>query len=292
MKPNTSCKIPIPKTYEAKYVFSDNINRIYFLLTDLSQFQLINSQTQLLDLFSGIIPPNEQFTYTLNDMLSLDHSKKVSWELSRKVPQINLLFQFELIKNTLNDTTLLHFLITIKSIDAKLFEASESVAKYKQGFKSVCIELIDSLENSLRINNENIFEYESNIIEASIDRVWNYITREKGFLCGINCASINEAHAGLVIEYSLNMNEMYKCKITNVEESCNKKCWKYALMPLEGPFRQQEIQFILISLGNGKTFFCIYHAFKQQIENEEIIELKNHKKMILNNIKESLEKTK
>ena len=111
MKANDSLKIPIPNKYEAKYVLSDNINRIYFLLTDLTQFQAINNNTQFHTLFADIMN-NQQFTYTLIEMFSLDHNKKVTWEISSKSPNICLTFQFELIKNTLNDTTLLNFQIT------------------------------------------------------------------------------------------------------------------------------------------------------------------------------------
>lgn len=290
MKTNDSLKIPIPKKYEVQYVFSDNINRIYFLLTDLNQFQTINNKTQFNMLFADIMN-NQPFTYILNEMLSLDHNKKVTWEISSKSPNICLTFQFELIKNTLNDTTLVNFQITIKTMDI-LFDMNESIIKYKQGLKSVCIEVIHSLENLLKSNNENIFDYESNVIECNIETVWDYITKEKGFLLGINIANINEEHAGTTIEYSLNMDELYKCKITKVKKNNNKKRWKYALMPLEGPFKQQEIQFILIRLGNDRTFFSIYHEFKQQIESDEKQELENHKKMMLYYIKQSLEKKK
>ena len=290
MKTNDSLKIPIPKKYEVQYVFSDNINRIYFLLTDLNQFQTINNNTQFNMLFADIMN-NQQFTYILNEMLSLDHNKKVTWEISSKSPNICLIFQFELIKNTLNDTTLVNFQITIKTMDM-LCDMNESIMKYKQGLKSVCIEVIHSLENLLKSNNENIFDYESNVIECNIETVWDYITKEKGFLLGINIANINEEHAGTTIEYSLNMDELYKCKITKVKKNNNKKRWKYALMPLEGPFKQQEIQFILVRLGNDRTFFSIYHEFKQQIESDEKQELENHKKMMLYYIKQSLEKKK
>ena len=51
MIPNTSTK-HTPLKFEASYVFSDTINRIDNILTDIQKIKLINSKTQIPFIFT------------------------------------------------------------------------------------------------------------------------------------------------------------------------------------------------------------------------------------------------
>ena len=53
MIPNTSTK-HTPMKFEASYVFSDTINRIDNILTDIQKIKLINSKSQIPFIFTRI----------------------------------------------------------------------------------------------------------------------------------------------------------------------------------------------------------------------------------------------
>ena len=80
MNPKTS---HFPNKYEATYVFSDTISRLFLTLAELVNIEELNKGTQLPYLFTDK-PTRLTFTYTVGEITSLEYSKKLSWTIDNK----------------------------------------------------------------------------------------------------------------------------------------------------------------------------------------------------------------
>ena len=80
MNPKTS---HFPNKYEATYVFSDTISRLFLTLAELVNIEELNKGTQLPYLFTDK-PTPLTFTYTVGEITSLEYSKKLSWTIDNK----------------------------------------------------------------------------------------------------------------------------------------------------------------------------------------------------------------
>ena len=83
MEPCSSTTSHVPKKYEASYVFSDTISRLFLTLAELHNIEELNSKTQLPYLFTDK-PTPLTFSYTVGEITSLEYSKKVIWRLDNK----------------------------------------------------------------------------------------------------------------------------------------------------------------------------------------------------------------
>ena len=151
--------IHFPKKYEASYVFSDTISRLFLTLAELHNIEELNKQTQLPFLFTDK-PTPLTFSYTVGEITSLEYSKKVIWILSNKTIPTPIHYTFTLIANTLDNTTLLVFEILI--VQPEKIETSQRAKICKK----VCVEMINNIEMLLQINNDNIYDYSSTIVKA------------------------------------------------------------------------------------------------------------------------------
>ena len=107
MNPNKPTK-HTPMKFEASFVFLDTINRIDNILTDIQKINLINTKTQIPYIFTNRPIPIE-FNFTLTNLLSLEHHKKVTWELTTQFMPIIIEYNFSITWNTLDNSTFLVF---------------------------------------------------------------------------------------------------------------------------------------------------------------------------------------
>lgn len=167
MNPNKPIK-HTPMKFEASFVFSDTINRIDNILTDIQKIKLINTKTQIPYIFTNRPIPIE-FNFTLTNLLSLEHHKKVTWELTTQFMPIIIEYNFSITWNTLDNSTFFEFKIII--VNSEII-SSEINPKVKSGCKAACVDVINSIDELLQENKEYIYEYESDIIKAPREKVW------------------------------------------------------------------------------------------------------------------------
>ena len=287
MKPKAS---PFPNKYEATYVFSDTISRLFLTLAELANIEELNKGTQLPFLFTDK-PMPLSFTYTVGEITSLEYSKKLGWFVSNKTIPTAIHETFTLISNTLDNTTLLTFEIQLLHPE-KVEQGKRN--KIVSGCKKVCVEMINNIEMLLQVNNENIYDYGSVVIKAPREKVWEYITNLK-FMRNEHIKDLvvegNPEEIGTTISWTF-ASDGSKCKskISYVKKDKEKKKWKYKMVPMEGPFQIQEIHFIVIHLKDDITFFSVYHEFKEQISAEVMSRVAKKNKILIDMIKESLER--
>ena len=279
-----------PKKFETSYVFSDTINRVFTNLSEKQNIEMMTKKTQLPYLFTYKPYPME-LQYSLIDTTSLEHYKTIAWQISSKIVPILVKYSFLLTWNTLDSTTLVSFEIVV--VNPELIPLDQHT-KVISGCKNVCLEMINGLEELLQLNKENIYEYESDIIHAPLDAVWEYVVHFENIardLFGITKYEGVSEKVGEIVSFYLPGDEDKKSiKIVKISNNPNKKKWKFCISPMGGPFREQIIKFILVKISDNDTFLSIFHEFQDLLETEDLKDLECKKKSLLTFLRNKLER--
>ena len=279
-----------PKKFETSYVFPDTINRVFTNLSEKQNIEMMTKKTQLPYLFTYKPYPME-LQYSLIDTTSLEHYNTITWQISSKIVPILVKYSFLLTWNTLDSTTLVSFEIVV--VNPELIPLDQHT-KVISGCKNVCLEMINGLEELLQLNKENIYEYESDIIHAPLDAVWEYVVHFENIvrdLFGITKYEGVSEKVGEIVSFYLPGDEDKKSiKIVKISNNPNKKKWKFCISPLGGPFREQIIKFILVKISDNDTFLSIFHEFQDLLETEDLKNLECKKKSLLTFLRNKLER--
>ena len=286
-------KSHFPNKYEATYVYNDSIFRVYNTLSTIENIKLLINKTLLPFLFTTKPIPIE-FTYTKGEFISLDYSKKVTWYLSSSEINIKITITFSLISNTIENTTLLILELIISNHEDN---TAQMKTKIISGCKKICLEMIDNIETLLQNNTDNIYHYDSNIIDASIEQVWNYVTRFEFFKSKkeikINITG-NPECVGSIITYQVEgvkgSNLVIQSKVAFVNKEDNKQKWKYKLIQIDNNVPIQELSYVFLKLEDNKTFIGIYNVFSEHVDNTMLNESAHKKKRFLMMMEEVFKK--
>ena len=286
-----------PKKYEASYVFiSDNIYRIYSLLTTVSNIEKLNQKTQLPYLFTDK-PYPIKFDYSIGEITTGKYSISFSWNINSKEIPTPFIYFFKLVSNTLDNSILFNFEVIIVNPENI---PQEKIKKVMNGCKKICIEMINNIEVFLQENNENIFIFESDIIKAPREKVWNCIINlgelfKKNKIIKEFSRDGDLDKIGTIITMSVIKGEKIEkgcAKIIKIEKNPNKEKWILVLSPLEGKYQVQEMEFVLYKLEDNNTFIYIIHKFKEMLPHDIIKELEVKKKFLFDLIKNEFENEK
>ena len=230
MNTKSSGKITkFPKKFETSYVFPDTINRVFTNLSEKQNIEMMTKKTQLPYLFTYKPYPME-LQYSLIDTTSLEHYNTITWQISSKIVPILVKYSFLLTWNTLDSTTLVSFEIVV--VNPELIPLDQHT-KVISGCKNVCLEMINGLEELLQLNKENIYEYESDIIHAPLDAVWEYVVHFENIardLFGITKYEGVSEKVGEIVSFYLPGDEDKKSiKIVKISNNPNKKKWKFCI---------------------------------------------------------------
>lgn len=278
------------KKYEVSFVYNEPVSRVCTILSDAKKIEELNNKTQLPYLFTDK-PIPMQFNYILGEYTSVEYKKTINWALeSKDIPPIT--FCFHIIANTLDNTTLLIFEI---GLTHTCVIPPEKQVRVVEGLKAICVEIINGIDTLLQLSNECIYEYESSIIKAPIEKIWTYITHQKGLNKMFSIENVQFSgpmdQVGTVISWMfVKENIEGKCEIKVYDNDPKMKEWRYCIIPLGGPLQNQEVVFSLIRLNEKKTFLSFSHKFNEIISKETISGLEKKKKSIITIMKKDLEK--
>lgn len=279
-----------PKKFETSYVFPDTINRVFTNLSEKLNIEMMTKKTQLPYLFTCKPFPME-FQYSLIDTTSLEHYKTITWQISSKIVPILVKYTFLLTWNTLDSTTLVSFEIEV--VNPELIPLDQHT-KVISGCKNVCLEMINALEELLQLNKENIYEYESDIIHAPLNAVWEYVVNFENIvqdLFGtIKYEGVSNKVGDIISFYLPGEEEKKMVKIVKISNNPKKKKWKFCISPLGGQFREQIIKFIFVKINENETFLSIFHEFQDLLETEDLKLLESKKKSLLTFLRNKLER--
>ena len=283
-------KIKFPKKYEASYILSENIDRIYNIIT-LNNFEKITNQTSIKTSLTNY-PIFSPLNYQIDEYSELNFSKGLIFLINNiELPfDIQVIFLFK--TNTIDNTTLFTIILNLKNLR---LQKNNDLNKIIKGCKNLCVEYIQLLENYLKKNNEFLYQYESIIINSSKDKVWDIITNidivQKLHKITINDCSDKSNCKGEKI-YEINAIQLQKkiyIKIDKIKYDKNKSKYELHVYPINIDFPSQEIIFELISLPENQTFLSITHIFNENVTFDEIKYAERKKKYVLQLYKNIIE---
>lgn len=271
----------ISKKYEASYVFTAPINRLTQLLNNSKHINELNSRTQLPYLFTDK-PIPLTFAISLIEITSIEYSNRFSWLLSSPNIPSPVYYNFNLVSNTLDDTTFVVF--------EMIFESPEKIAKengqkINNGCNQICHEVMNGIETMLQINHNTIYQFESNVIKAPREKIWNHFI-SLDFLKNEYIEDIQLT--GKADEVGTELNWVFKkdkvkcsCKIAKISNLKRKKKWTYKLSACEGLLKSQEVAFSMVEISENETFVSFTHRFNEQVSADALQHLEKRKKTIL-----------
>ena len=282
----------IPKKFETSYVYNDSISRISLLLTQNENIEKINKKTQLPYLFTDK-PKPIQFNYNLAENSSSDISSEISWNINSNEIPTPILYNFKLLSNTIDKTTLLIFQLIIV-YPSKIGDNLKN--KIINSCNKICIEMINNIDILLQENNSIIFQFESDIINSSKETIWNVLKQINEYLKKKNKIKDFKIDGnwdiGTKLTVIFNEKETFNFIISYISNDKDKKKWEFEFTPIENVLEKVFIRWSIIEISKDKSFICVEHIFKEMPSIEILNELKLKKTKIISIIKNYIEKKK
>ena len=282
----------IPKKFETSYVYNDSISRISLLLTQNENIEKINKKTQLSYLFTDK-PKPIQFNYILIENSSSDISSEISWNINSNEIPTPILYNFKLLSNTIDNSTLLIFQLIIV-YPSKIGDNLKN--KIINSCNKICIEMINNIDILLQENNSIIFQFESDIINSSKETIWNELKQINEYLKKKNKIKDYKIDGnwdiGTKITVIFNEKETFNFIISYISNDKDKKKWEFEFTPIENVLEKVFIRWSIIEISKDKSFICVEHIFKEMPSIEILNELKLKKTKIISIIKNYIEKKK
>jgi hypothetical protein len=283
----------IPKKFETSYVFKDLMTSIFSLLIQNENIEKLNNNTQLPYLFTNK-PIPIKFKYLLKEKKCSDINSKISWLINSNQIPTSFSYNYKLISNTIDNSTLLIFQIEITNPNK--IENNLAI-KVINSCNKICIEMINNIEYLIQEINNKIYQYESDIINSSKEEIWNTFKNLNHYL-KINkkiknyIIEGNNLGIGTKITVIFIDNTSVKYLISYLNNDNNKKKWEIEVIPLENELEKQAIRLCLIEISKEKCFIYIYHVFNEMPSLEVMKELELKKKNMITIIKNFLENKK
>lgn len=280
----------IPKKFETSYVFKDLMTSIFSLLIQNENIEKLNNNTQLPYLFTNK-PIPIKFKYLLKEKKCSDINSKISWLINSNQIPTSFSYNYKLISNTIDNSTLLIFQIEITNPNK--IENNLAI-KVINSCNKICIEMINNIEYLIQEINNKIYQYESDIINSSKEEIWNTFKNLNHYL-KINKKIKNYIIEGNNLEIGTKItvifidNTSVKYLISYLNNDNNKKKWEIEVIPLENELEKQAIRLCLIEISKEKCFIYIYHVFNEMPSLEVMKELELKKKNMITIIKNFLE---
>ncbi len=259
--------IKIPYKFDSRYVFEDSLTRIFRIISDAKNVEELIINTKLPLVFGNGIS-NAIFDYNLMELSAYESYKEICWLLTCKEIQSPIKISFNLTENTLDNTVLIVFEISI--VKRELIPD-----KYKYNiitsFEGIAIDVINNIIIKLKNDNKDIYHYESKIFNYSREKVKNIIFNLTKIMKerGVISAAISEGknQEGEIITFIL-LKEQRELKIKINEAHIDDKelKWVVSYMPLDFFYKDYLVEWTIIKIEENKTMVAINNLYYEQIE--------------------------
>jgi hypothetical protein len=283
--------IKIPYKFDSRYIFNDSSNRIFKLISEVEPLKEIISGTKLPYVFSDGKSPT-LFDYNLNEISSFDTYKEISWLITCNQIQTPIKINFNLTENTLDNTVLVIFEISIVNRGVIPNEYKLNIINY---FEGIAVDVLNNIINKLKNEDKEIYHYESKLFNYSRDKVVEVIFKladiftKKGDLKSIT--KLEEKNfEGQIINFTHENGNEIKIKIDKVEMDKDDIKWTITYMPLDISYSDYLVEWKIIKVKENQTLLIIHNIYYEQIEPSVITELSEKKKNIFSIMEEELKK--
>ena len=283
--------IKIPYKFDSRYIFNDSSNRIFKLISEVEPLKEIISGTKLPYVFSDGKSPT-LFDYNLNEISSFDTYKEISWLITCNQIQTPIKINFNLTENTLDNTVLVIFEISIVNRGVIPNEYKLNIINY---FEGIAVDVLNNIINKLKNEDKEIYHYESKLFNYSRDKVVEVIFKladiftKKGDLKSIT--KLEEKNfEGQIINFTHENGNEIKIKIDKVEIDKDDIKWTITYMPLDISYSDYLVEWKIIKVKENQTLLIIHNIYYEQIEPSVITKLSEKKKNIFSIMEEELKK--
>ena len=283
--------IKLPYKFDSRYIFNDSSNRIFKLISEVETLKEIISGTKLPYVFSDGKSPI-LFDYNLNEISSFDTYKEISWLITCKQIQTPIKINFNLTENTLDNTILVIFEISIVKREVIPNEYKLNIINY---FEGIAVDVLNNIINKLKDDDKEIYHYESKLFNYSRDKVVEVMFKlsdiyiEKGYLKSITKLG-DDNFEGQIINFTTKNGNEIKIKIDKVKMDKDDIKWSISYMPLDISYSDYSVEWNVIKVKENQTLLIIHNIYYEQIEPSVIIKLTEKKKNIFSIMEEELKK--
>ena len=283
--------IKLPYKFDSRYIFNDSLTRIFKLISEVETLKEIISRTKLPYIFSDGKSPT-LFDYNLNEVLSFDTYKEISWLITCNQIQTPIKINFNLTENTLDNTVLVIFEISIVKREVIPNEYKLNIINY---FEGIAVDVLNNIINKLKNEDKEIYHYESKLFNYSRDKVVEVMFKladiftKKGDLKSIT--KLEEKNfEGQIINFTHENGNEIKIKIDKVEMDKDDIKWTITYMPLDISYSDYLVEWKIIKVKENQTLLIIHNIYYEQIEPSVITKLSEKKKNIFSIMEEELKK--
>ena len=287
------------------YVFKDNINRVWdcFRLPEIFN-QTIKNKADNITILNGKhygeVGTEVEYQWKNSMIIRFEVKEVINKEFykrirfySTKIEPFDFKYScvFHLHWNTIDKTTLFqHELIFDDPNSLKIIDLKHN--------KQEKMEMCKIIEKILAKRTEDLYQFESIIINTNIEKVWEVISDWKIFqkyvpIIGeqVDFEGGDPKVVGCRINIGhLSKNTKFSLKVLECLNSTDRK--EYVLECLEGEpvSPKQELHFCLILVNEQITYLSFKHQFKESIKYELISSISREKKHILKELKKGIER--
>ena len=289
---NPMKKLKIPYKFDSRYVFEDSSTRIFRLISEVKSLEEIITNTKLPYVFSDDSSPIS-FNYNLDEISAFDTYKEISWSITCKQIQSPIKINFNLTENTLDNTVLVVFEISI--VKRELIPD-----KYKSNiitsFEGIAVDVLNNMIIKLKNDNKDIYHYESKLFDYSRDKIYNLITclseimKERGYISSIIRNGELGKEGTVTSLILLKDQRQIKIKLNKVDVNENNIKWTINHMPLDYFYKDYLVEWTLVKVKENQTLVIINNLYYEQIEPSIVKSLTEQKKNLFLVMEEELRK--
>ena len=289
MEKNQDLKIPYK--FDSRFVFEDSLARIFRLISEIKSLEEIISNTKLPFIFTDDDSLPINFDYNLQEVSAYESYKEISWLLICKVIKTPIKISFNLTENTLDNTVLVVFEISIVKR-----ELIPDKYKYKiiTSFEGIAVEVLNNIINKLQKDNKDIYHYESKVFNYSRDKITsvifdlNEIMKEKGVISSIKRVGEKNKVGEIISLILLDEQRELKIKINEIDLDEQNIKWRITYIPLDDNYKDYLVEWAIIKINDKKTLLIINNIYNEQIDGMTMSKLTDTKKNLFKIIDEEL----
>jgi hypothetical protein len=267
MEKNQDLKIPYK--FDSRFVFEDSLARIFRLISEIKSLEEIISNTKLPFIFTDDDSLPINFDYNLQEISAYESYKEISWLLICKVIKTPIKISFNLTENTLDNTVLVVFEISIVKR-----ELIPDKYKYKiiTSFEGIAVEVLNNIINKLQKDNKDIYHYESKVFNYSRDKIssvifdLNEIMKEKGVISSIKRVGEKNKVGEIISLILLDEQRELKIKINEIDLDEQNIKWRITYIPLDDNYKDYLVEWAIIKINDKKTLLIINNIYNEQID--------------------------
>jgi hypothetical protein len=290
--PHNINNLKIPYKFDSRYVFEDSLTRIFRLVSEVKPLEELITDTKLPYVFANGKSPIA-FDYTIKEITAYDSYKEISWLLKCKQMQTPIKICFNLTENTLDNTVLVVFEISIVKR-----ELVPDKYKYNiiSSFEGIAVDILNNIIIKLKNDNKDIYHYESKIFNYSRDKIikiifnLNEIMKERGYVSTIKREGERNKEGEIVTLMLMDEQKEIKIKINEIKIDENNLKWIISYMPLDYFYKDYLVEWTIIKINDAQTLIAVNNIYFEPIESSNSKKLTKQKENIFHIIEEELRK--